>query len=55
MKVRDTRQSSRAEGVILLFRQQQKLLKALEKLEVGPSYNITQSVKTDHAKQPVSQ
>ncbi|XP_030256065.1 protein KIAA0556 isoform X2 [Sparus aurata] len=32
--------------------QQQKLLKALEKLEVGPSYNITQSVKTDHAKQP---
>ncbi|XP_029312207.1 protein KIAA0556 isoform X3 [Cottoperca gobio] len=32
--------------------QQQKLLKALEKLEVGPSYNIPQSVKTDYSKQP---
>ncbi|XP_070708413.1 katanin-interacting protein isoform X2 [Pempheris klunzingeri] len=32
-------------------RQQQRLLKALEKLEVGPSYNIAQSVKTDHNKQ----
>ncbi|XP_073346039.1 katanin-interacting protein isoform X2 [Pagrus major] len=32
--------------------QQQKLLKALEKLEAGPSYDITQSVKTDHGKQP---
>ncbi|XP_047464632.1 katanin-interacting protein isoform X2 [Mugil cephalus] len=33
-------------------RQQQKLLKALEKLEVGPSYSIPQSVKTDFIKQP---
>ncbi|KAM9336090.1 katanin-interacting protein [Symphorus nematophorus] len=33
-------------------RQQQKLLKALEKLEAGPSYNIAQSVKTDYSKQP---
>ncbi|XP_042364417.1 katanin-interacting protein isoform X2 [Plectropomus leopardus] len=32
--------------------QQQKLLKALEKLEAGPSYNIPQSVKTDYSKQP---
>ncbi|XP_034413834.1 protein KIAA0556 isoform X3 [Cyclopterus lumpus] len=32
--------------------QQQKLLKALEKLEVGPNYNIPQSVKTDYSKQP---
>ncbi|XP_069547538.1 katanin-interacting protein isoform X1 [Brachyistius frenatus] len=32
-------------------RQQQKLLKALEKLEGGPSYNIPQSVKTDYSKQ----
>ncbi|XP_053197195.1 katanin-interacting protein isoform X1 [Scomber japonicus] len=32
-------------------RQQQKLLKALEKLESGPSYNIPQSVKTDYSKQ----
>lgn len=46
---------SRAESVILLFRQQQKLLKALEKLEAGPSYNIAQSVKTDYGKQRVSQ
>lgn len=46
---------SRAKGVILLFRQQQKLLKALEKLEAGPSYNIAQSVKTDYGKQRVSQ
>lgn len=55
MKVRDDRQSSRSEGVILLFRQQQKLLQALEKLEAGPSYSIAQSVKTDYSKQPVSQ
>ncbi|XP_033467929.1 katanin-interacting protein isoform X2 [Epinephelus lanceolatus] len=32
--------------------QQHKLLKALEKLEAGPSYNIPQSVKTDYSKQP---
>ncbi|XP_074475318.1 katanin-interacting protein isoform X1 [Sebastes fasciatus] len=32
--------------------QQQKLLKALENLEAGPSYNIPQSVKTDYSKQP---
>ncbi|XP_032359148.1 protein KIAA0556 isoform X1 [Etheostoma spectabile] len=32
--------------------QQQKLLKALEKLEAGPSCNIPQSVKTDYSKQP---
>ena len=55
MKVRESKQSSRAEDVILLFRQQQKLLKALEKLEGGPSYNIPQSVKTDYSKQLVSQ
>ncbi len=55
MMFRDSRQSSRTEGVILLFRQQQKLLKALEKLEAGPSYNFAQSVKTDYSKQPVSQ
>ncbi|XP_038585886.1 katanin-interacting protein isoform X1 [Micropterus salmoides] len=33
-------------------RQQQELLKALENLEAGPSYNIAQSVKTDYSKQP---
>ncbi|KAM9837979.1 katanin-interacting protein [Aulostomus maculatus] len=32
-------------------REQQKLLKALEKLDSGPSYNIPQSVKTDYSKQ----
>ncbi|KAK5850661.1 hypothetical protein PBY51_001519 [Eleginops maclovinus] len=32
--------------------QQQKLLKALEHLEAGPSYNIPQSVKAEHSKQP---
>ncbi|XP_026207024.1 protein KIAA0556 isoform X2 [Anabas testudineus] len=32
-------------------RQQQKLLKALEKLESGPSYNICQSVNSDYSKQ----
>lgn len=53
-KVRDSMQS-RAEDVVPLFRQQQKLLTALEKLEAGPSYNIPQSVKTDYSKQPVSQ
>ncbi|KAI3365616.1 hypothetical protein L3Q82_010698, partial [Scortum barcoo] len=36
---------------LMVPRQQQKLLKALEKLEAGPS-NIAQSVKTDHSKQP---
>ncbi|XP_051274601.1 katanin-interacting protein isoform X1 [Dicentrarchus labrax] len=36
-------------------RQQQKLLKALEKLETGPSYNIAPSVKTDYSKQPTRQ
>ncbi|XP_010734576.2 protein KIAA0556 isoform X1 [Larimichthys crocea] len=33
-------------------RQQHKLLKALEKLETGPSYNVAQSVKADHSRQP---
>nr|XP_020461816.1 protein KIAA0556 homolog isoform X2 [Monopterus albus] len=33
-------------------RQQQKLLKALEKLEAGPSYSISQTVKADYSKQP---
>lgn len=32
-------------------RQQQKLLKALEKLEAGPSYNISHCAKTDCSKQ----
>ncbi|XP_056286529.1 katanin-interacting protein isoform X2 [Pseudoliparis swirei] len=32
--------------------QQQKLLKALEKLEAGPNDNIPQSFKTDYSKQP---
>uniref|UniRef100_A0A3P8S539 Katanin interacting protein n=1 Tax=Amphiprion percula TaxID=161767 RepID=A0A3P8S539_AMPPE len=32
-------------------RQQQKLLKALEKLDAGHSYHIPQSVKTDYSKQ----
>ncbi|KAM3591703.1 uncharacterized protein V6R79_006053 [Siganus canaliculatus] len=38
-------------------RQQQKLLKALEKLEAGPesSYNIRQSLKSEFSKQPRSQ
>ncbi|KAM4524710.1 katanin-interacting protein isoform 1-T1 [Odontesthes bonariensis] len=33
-------------------RQQQKLLKALEKLEAGPSHNHPQSVRTDFNRQP---
>ncbi|XP_078793926.1 katanin-interacting protein isoform X4 [Oryzias latipes] len=32
-------------------RQQQTLLKALEKLEAGPSHNISHNVRTDHSKQ----
>ncbi|XP_026172275.1 protein KIAA0556 isoform X2 [Mastacembelus armatus] len=32
-------------------RQQQKLLKALEKLEAGPSYNIPHGVKADYSRQ----
>ncbi|XP_059180737.1 katanin-interacting protein [Centropristis striata] len=32
--------------------QQQKLLKALEKLEAGPSHSLPQSVKQDYSKQP---
>uniref|UniRef100_A0A667YYT1 Katanin interacting protein n=1 Tax=Myripristis murdjan TaxID=586833 RepID=A0A667YYT1_9TELE len=36
-------------------RQQQKLLKALEKLEASPSYDIPPSVKTDNSKQPRKQ
>ncbi|KAM6897868.1 katanin-interacting protein isoform 2-T2 [Xenentodon cancila] len=36
-------------------RQQQLLLKALEKLEVGPSHNIPHSVKTDYSKHPRGQ
>lgn len=39
----------------ILFRQQQTLLKALEKLEAGPSHNISHNVRTDHSKQTVSQ
>ena len=55
MKGSHHRQTCRAEDVIFLFREQQKLLKALENLEAGPSYNIPPSVKTDPNKQPVSQ
>ncbi|XP_017274072.1 katanin-interacting protein isoform X2 [Kryptolebias marmoratus] len=36
-------------------RQQQKLLKALEKLEAGPIHNIPQTVPTDYSKQPREQ
>ncbi|XP_068439224.1 katanin-interacting protein isoform X1 [Clinocottus analis] len=33
--------------------QQEKLLKALEKLEAGPNYTVPQSVTTDYSKQPI--
>ncbi|XP_061564927.1 katanin-interacting protein isoform X2 [Cololabis saira] len=36
-------------------RQQQTLLKALEELEVGPSHNISHSVKTDYSNHPRGQ
>lgn len=57
MKISDSKHSSkwsrRAKNIILLFRQQQKLLKALEKLEAGPASSIPQSVSADYSKQPV--
>lgn len=41
--------------VFCLIREQQKLLKALEKLDAEPRYSITQSVTTDYCEQWVSQ
>lgn len=41
--------------VICPIREQQKLLKALEKLDAEPKYSITQSVTTDYCKQWVSE
>lgn len=41
--------------VICLIREQQKLLKALEKLDAEPRYSMTQSVTTDYCKQWVSE
>lgn len=41
--------------VIYLIREQQKLLKALEKLDAEPRYSVTQSGNTDYCKQWVSQ
>lgn len=39
---------------VLLFRQQQKLLKVLEKLDPAPSHRLVQIVNTDSGKQQVS-
>lgn len=40
---------------LCLIREQQKLLKALEKLDAEPRYSMTQSVTTDYCKQWVSE
>lgn len=47
--------TSKADDIICLFRQQEKLLKALENLDPESSYDIPQRVTTDSSKQPVSQ